>query len=186
MRNFDTLGAKPLLEQVIKSQPHFALAHLVMARAWKNLGYQVRSKAESKLAFDLSSTLPRAERLSIEGAYDESIGERDKPSKSTNRCGISIPTKLLPASLWSEAQVGAAQFKNAQATIDALRKLPASGMEAVQIDIDDGRVAQGEGDFKREIEITHRTLERAQALDARTLEADMLFMESRPLEKLGD
>jgi tetratricopeptide (TPR) repeat protein len=186
MRNFDTLGAKPLLEQVIKSQPHFALAHLVMARAWKNLGYQVRSKAESKLAFDLSSTLPRAERLSIEGAYDESIGERDKAIEVYKSLWNFYPDEIAPGVALAEAQVGAAQFKNAQATIDALRKLPASGMEAVQIDIDDGRVAQGEGDFKREIEITRRTLERAQALDARTLEADMLGMESRPLEMLGD
>jgi tetratricopeptide (TPR) repeat protein len=186
MRNFDTLGAKPLLEQVIKSQPHFALAHLVMARAWKNLGYQVRSKAESKVAFDLSSTLPRAERLSVEGAYDESIGERDKAIEVYKSLWNFYPDEMAPGIALAEAQIGAAQFKNAQATIDALRKLPASGMEAVQIDIDDGRVAQGEGDFKREIEITHRTLERAQALDARTLEADMLGMESRPLEMLGD
>jgi len=186
MRNFDTLGAKPLLEQVIKSQPHFALAHLAMARTWKSLGYQGRSKAESKLAFDLSSALPRPERLSIEAAYDESIGERDKAIEVYKSLWNFYPDESSPGIALVEAEVGAAQFKNAQANIDALRKFPASGMEAVQIDIDDARVAQGEGDFKREIEITHRTLERAQALDARTLQADMLYMESRPLEKLGD
>jgi eukaryotic-like serine/threonine-protein kinase len=186
MRNFDTLGAKPLLEKVIKSQPHFALAHLVMARAWKNLGYQMRSKAESKVAFGLSAALPRAERLWIEAAYDESIGERDKAIEVYKSLWNFYPDESAPGIALVDAEIGAAQFKNAQANIDALRKLPASGMEAVQIDIDDARVAQGEGDFKREIEITQRTLERAQALDARTLQADMLFMESRPLEMLGD
>ena len=186
LRNFDTLGAKPLLEQVIKSQPHFALAHLVMARTWKNLGYQGRSKAESKLAFDLSAALPRPERLSIEAAYDESIGERDKAIEVYQSLWNSYPDESAPGIALVEAEIGAAQFKNAQANIDALRKFPASGMEAVQIDIADARVAQGEGDFKREIEITQRTLERAQALDARTLEADMLYLESRPLEMLGD
>jgi tetratricopeptide (TPR) repeat protein/TolB-like protein len=186
MRNFDTPGAKPLLEQVIKLQPHFALAHLTMARAWKNLGYQVRSKAESKVAFDLSSSLPRAERLSIEGAYYESISDRDKAIEIYKSLWNFYADEIAPGIALVEAQLGAAQFKNAQATIDALRKLPASGMETVQIDIDDARVAQGEGDFKREIEITHRNLERARALDARTLEADMLYMESRPLEMLGD
>jgi tetratricopeptide (TPR) repeat protein/TolB-like protein len=186
MRNFDTAGAKPLLEQVIKSQPHFALAHLIMARAWKNLGYQVRSKAESKLAFDLSSNLSHTERLSIEGAYYESIGDRDTAIEIYKSVWNSHPDEIAPGIALVETQIAAAQLKNAQAGIDALRKLPTSGLEDIQIDIAEARVAQGEGDFKHEIEITHRNLERARALNARSLEGDMLFMESRPLEKLGD
>jgi tetratricopeptide (TPR) repeat protein/TolB-like protein len=186
MRNFDTKGAQPLLERVIKSQPHFALAHLVMARAWKNLGYLERSKAETKLAFDYSSTLPRAERLSVEGAYDESIGQRAKAIEIYKSIWNFYPDEIGPGIALVDAQIADSQFKNAEAGIDALRKLPASGMENIQIDIDEARVAQGEGDFKREIEITHRNLERARSLDARSLEADMLFMESRPLEMLGD
>jgi tetratricopeptide (TPR) repeat protein len=186
MRNFDTKGAQPLLEQVIKAQPHFALAHLVMARAWKNLGYLAKSKAETKLAFDDSSTLPRAERLSIEGAYDESIGERAKAIEIYKSIWNFYPDEIGPGLALVDAQIADSQFKNAQADIDALRKLPASGMEEIQIDINEARVAQGEGDFKHEIEITHRNLERARALDARSLEGDMLFMESRPLEMLGD
>jgi tetratricopeptide (TPR) repeat protein len=186
MRNFDTKGAQPLLEQVIKSQPHFALAHLVMARAWKNLGYLEKSKAETKLAFDYSSTLPRAERLSVEGAYDESINERAKAIEIYKSIWNFYPDEIGPGIALVDAQIADSQFKNAQAGIDGLRKLPASGMENIQIDIDEARVAQGEGDFKREIEITHRNLERARSLDARSLEADMLFMESRPLEMLGD
>ena len=186
MRNFDTKGAQPLLAQVIKSQPHFALAHLVMARAWKNLGYLEKSKEETKLAFDDSSTLPRAERLSVEGAYDESIGQRAKAIEIYKSIWNFYPDEIGPGLALVDAQIADSQFKNAQAGIDALRKLPASGIENIQIDIDEARVAQGEGDFKREIEITHRNLERARSLDARSLEADMLFMESRPLEMLGD
>ncbi len=186
MRNFDTKGAQPLLAQVIKSQPHFALAHLVMARAWKNLGYRERSKAETKLAFDDSSALPRAERLSIEAAYDESIGERAKAIEIYKSIWNFYPDEIAPGLALVDAQIADSQFKNAQAGIDALRKLPASGMEIIQIDINEARVAQGEGDFKREIEITRRNLERARSLDARSLEGDMLFMESRPLEMLGD
>src|ERR1700733_11615220 len=186
MRNFDTKGAQPLLAQVIKSQPHFALAHLVMARAWKNLGYLGRSKAETKLAFDNSSTLPRAERLSVEGAYDESIGERAKAIEIYKSIWNFYPDEIGPGMVLVDAQVADSQLKNAQAGIDALRKLPTSGMDEIQIDIAEARIAQDEGDFKREIEITHRTLDRARALDARSLEADMLYMESRPLEMLGD
>jgi tetratricopeptide (TPR) repeat protein/TolB-like protein len=186
MRNFDTKGAQPLLAQVIKLQPHFALAHLVMARAWKNLGYLEKSKAETKLAFDDSSTLPRAERLSVEGAYDESIGQRAKAIEIYKSIWNFYPDEIGPGIALVDAQIADSQFKNAEAGIDALRKLPASGMENIQIDIDEARVAQGEGDFKREIDITHRNLDRARALDARSLEADMLFMESRPLEMLGD
>ncbi len=186
LRNFDTAGAKPLFEQVIKSQPNFALAHLAMARVWKNLGYRERSKAESKLAFDLSSTLSRSERLSIEGAYDESIGDRAKAIEIYKSIWNFYPDEIAPGIALVEAQIADAQFKNAQAGIDALRKLPASGIENIQIDTVEANVAQGQGDYKREIEITQRNLERARGLNARTLEADMLFMESRPMEMLGD
>ena len=186
LRNFDTAGAKPLLEQVIRLQPHFALAHLAMARVWKNLGYQVRSKAESKLAFDLSSTLSRGDRLSIEGNYFESIGDRAKAIETYKSLWNFFPDEIAPGIAMVEAQIGAAQFKDAQVGIDALRKLPASGLENIQIDIAEARVAQGQGDFKHEIEITHRNIARAQALDARTLEADMHYMESRALGMLGD
>ncbi|HXW18404.1 MAG TPA: protein kinase, partial [Candidatus Acidoferrales bacterium] len=186
LRNYDTAGAKPLFEQVIKSQPDFALAHLAMARVWKNLGYRARSKAESKLAFDHSSNLSRSERLSIEGAYDESVGDRGKAIEIYKSIWNFYPDEIAPGISLVDAQIADAQFKNAQAGIDALRKLPASGTEDIQIDIVEAQVAQGQGDYKREIEITQHNLERARGLNARSLEADMLFMEARPMEMLGE
>jgi eukaryotic-like serine/threonine-protein kinase len=186
MRNFDTVGAKPLLEQVIKLQPHFALAHLAMARAWRNLGYQVRSNAESKLAFDLSSSLSRRERLSIEGNYYDSVSDYSKAIEVYKSIWHFFPDEVPSGIALVEAQINAAQFKDAQASIDTLRKLPASGMEDIQIDLNEARVAQGQADYKREIEITRRNIVRARALDARSMEAAMYYMESRALEKLGD
>jgi tetratricopeptide (TPR) repeat protein len=186
LRHFDDAGAKPLFQQVIKFEPHFALAHQGMARVWKNLGYPVRSKAESKQAFDLSSSLSRAERLSIEGTYYESIGDRAKAIEIYKSLWSLYPDEIGAGLAVVEAEIGAAQFKEAQADIDALRKLPASGLDDIQIDFSEVRVAQGLGDFKRQLEIARRDITKAQALDARALEADMRTMESRPLEMLGD
>ena len=131
-----------------------------MARAWKNLGYLRTSKAETKLAFDLSSTLPRAERLSIEGAYDESIGERDKAIEVyKSHLEFLSRRNWRPASLWWKRKSAPRNSKTPKPTSMPCASYPPRAWRRCRLISTKARVAQGEGDFKHEIEITHRTLE---------------------------
>jgi DNA-binding winged helix-turn-helix (wHTH) protein/TolB-like protein len=71
VRVFDALSARDSLVKAIAAEPNYALSHAALATAWSQLGYDENAKVEAKKAFDLSSNLPRAERLLVEARYRE-------------------------------------------------------------------------------------------------------------------
>ena len=83
-------------------------------------------------------------------------------------------------------QINNSQLKDAQAAIDALRKLNASGLDDIQIDIKRRASRRRQGDFKKLLEMAQRNAAKAQGLGSRVLEADMLLMQNRAYEYLGD
>ncbi len=186
VRNYDTSGAKPLIEKALALEPKFALSHMVMSRVWSNLGYGGKAKDEAKTAFDLSASLSRREQLSIEGRYRETTNEWGKAIEIYKALWNFYPDEVGPGLSLVSVQIYAGQLKDAQETVGALRNLHASGFDDIRIDINDARIAQTGGDFKKLLEISQRTAAKAQALGARTLQADMLLMEARAYEYLGD
>ena len=70
LRAFDNLGALPLLQQLVAREPGNALAHLALARAWGELGYDTKSQSEARRAYDLSRNFSRKESLLIEAVSD--------------------------------------------------------------------------------------------------------------------
>ncbi|HEV8122076.1 MAG TPA: winged helix-turn-helix domain-containing protein, partial [Candidatus Polarisedimenticolia bacterium] len=78
LREFDALAAKDFFQQAIAVDPDFPLAHSMLAQAWGQLGYDGRSREEAKRALDLSASLPRADRMLVEGAYYESLADPEK------------------------------------------------------------------------------------------------------------
>jgi len=81
VRAFDALKASELLLSAIAVEPGYALSHAALAKAWAQLGYDENARAEAKKAFDLSSNLPRAERLLVEGRYRETSRDWDKAAE---------------------------------------------------------------------------------------------------------
>ena len=55
IREFDAVAAKDLFEQAVKTDPKFALVHLMLARSWAQLGYEqsARKKPRSSGYYDL-------------------------------------------------------------------------------------------------------------------------------------
>ena len=186
MRTYDDIGAKGLLEKSIALEPKFALSHLVLSKAWANLGYEGKANTEAKLANDLSGNLSRKEKLAIEGRYLETIRDWDKAAEIYQSLWNFYPDEVTPGLQLAAVQIYNAQLKDAQAAIDALRKLNASGLDDIQIDVQQGRIAQRHGDFKLLLELSQRNADKARALGSRVLEADMLLLQNRAYESLGD
>ena len=186
LRNYDTTGAKTLLEKSISLEPKFALSHLVMSKVWADLGYEAKAHEEAKLANDLSGNLSQREKLSIQGRYLESIRDWDKATEIYQSLWNFYPDETAPGLALAAVQINNAQLKDAQAAVDALRKLNASGLDDIQIDIQEARIAQRQGDFKKLLELSQRNASKAQGLGSRVLEADMLLMQNRAYEYLGD
>jgi tetratricopeptide (TPR) repeat protein/TolB-like protein len=186
LRNYDDTGAKALLEKSIALEPKFALSHLVMSKIWSDLGYEGKAHNEAKLANDLSGDLSRREKLSIEGRYLESTRDWDKATEIYQSLWNFYPDETGPGLQLVAVQINNAQFKDAQSGIEALRKLNASGLDDIQIDIQEARIAQRQGDSKKVLEISQKNIVKAQALGSRVLEADMLLLQNRAYEYLGD
>src|SRR5205823_4477442 len=72
LRAFDAQQARDLLQKAVEAEPNYALSHATLATAWSQLGYDENARLEAKKAFDLSSSLSRAEGLLVEARYHES------------------------------------------------------------------------------------------------------------------
>jgi DNA-binding winged helix-turn-helix (wHTH) protein/TolB-like protein len=71
LRQYDALGARPLLARAIALEGAFPLAHVALSQALAALGYDAPSIAEAKRAAALSAPLSRAQQLEIAAGLAE-------------------------------------------------------------------------------------------------------------------
>lgn len=137
LREFDAQSAKDLLEQAIKSDPHFPLAHSMLARAWGELGYEQRRKEEAKRALDLSANLPRIDRMQVEGDYYESLANHEQAASTYRAMFALFPDSVEYGLLLVSTQIEAGHGDQALETIGQLRRLPEPISDDPRIDLDE-------------------------------------------------
>jgi len=139
LREFDALPAKDLLQQASKADPRFSLVHLMLARAWSQLGYEQKRKEELKKALDLSADLPRIGRMLVEGDYYESLADHEKAASSYRALFELFPDSIEYGLLFATAQNAAGHGSQALETIARLRRLPAPASDDPRIDLLEAR-----------------------------------------------
>jgi tetratricopeptide (TPR) repeat protein len=172
LRVFDALGARSLLEKGVAAEPNYPLAHSALAEAWSKLGYDEKAKEEAKKAFDLSTNLSREDRLSVEARYRETAHEWDKAVDLYRTLVNFFPDNLDYGLRMANAQRQGGNGKEALVTVERLRKLPPPGGDDPRIDLEEARVADSLGDFKREQAAAAGAAQKAQALGAPLLVAE--------------
>jgi len=140
LREFDALAAKDLLEQAIAADPKFSLAHAMLARAWNQLGYEQKRKQETKKALDLSTDLPRTDRMQVEADYYESLPDHEKAASIYRALFELFPDSVDYGLQLAWAQNGAAHGNQAMETISRLRRLPSPASDDPRVDIMESRV----------------------------------------------
>jgi DNA-binding winged helix-turn-helix (wHTH) protein/tetratricopeptide (TPR) repeat protein len=169
LRVFDARSARDLLQKAVAAEPSFALSHVALASTWFQLGYEEKAKAEAKKAFDLSSNLPRAERLLVEGRYTEMSRNWSRAIEIYRALFDFFPDNLDYGLALTEAQLGANKWKDALDTVAALRSLPAPLCDSPQIDFAENYAAQALGDMKRADQALTRAAEKAKTSGASLL-----------------
>ncbi len=139
LRQFETLAAKDLLEQAIRAEPKFSLSHAMLARAWDQLGYQQKRREEAKIALDLSTDLPRSQRMLVEGDYYESLGNQDQATSIYRALFELFPDNVDYGLQLASAQVLNGHASQALETIHRLRNLPAPFSGDSRIDLSESR-----------------------------------------------
>ncbi|HEV3198748.1 MAG TPA: protein kinase [Bryobacteraceae bacterium] len=172
LRRFDTLGARDRFRKAVEADPKNPLAHSAYGSSLRTLGYEEQSRAEAKLAYDLSSTLPREERLSVAGRY----------YATTNNWSQAISTYRTLWDLFNDnpdyglrladVQINAGKPNDAISTVQALRGMPAGKNVAPNTDLIEAEAARMQSDYTRELAAAARALGASTSTNARLLEAE--------------
>lgn len=186
LRVFDAQAARDLFLKAVSQEPAFALSHAGLATAWATLGYDENARAEAKQAFELSSSLPRAERLLVEGRYDEMSKDWEKAVEIYRALFAFFPDSLDYGLALAHAQVSEGKGKEALDTIAALQKLPSPLGDDPRIDLSEARASESLGDYKRDEASCMRAAQKAQALGASLLFADARANQSWASLNLGN
>ncbi len=135
LRAYDALAAKDLLEEASEADPKFSLVHAMLARAWAQLGYEQRRKQEAKKAYDLSTDLPRPERMLVEAGYYESLANYEKAASVYYALFQVYPDSLEYGLALAGAQLAAGHGTQSQETLAQLRRLPGPASSDPRIDL---------------------------------------------------
>jgi DNA-binding winged helix-turn-helix (wHTH) protein/tetratricopeptide (TPR) repeat protein len=124
LRVGDLAAARDLFLQAEKIAPQFPLVHLMISRAWSGLGYDQNARTEIEAAYRLSSGLPQADQLQIEGAYYQKLRNHDKAVSAYRALYALFPESVDYADLLIGSLNLASRTEEALAVVDQLRKLP--------------------------------------------------------------
>ncbi|MFY9529999.1 MAG: tetratricopeptide repeat protein [Candidatus Acidiferrales bacterium] len=185
LRVFDALAARDRFERAVAAEPEYPLAHAGLASAWSTLGYDANSQAEAKKAFELSTNLPREQRLWIEGRYRESTHDWPKAVEVYKALRDFFPDNLDYGLRLIAAQTSASQGKDALATIEDLRKLPPPARDDPRIDLAEANAVMTLGNFKRALETADSARTKGDGQGARLLVARAQLTEGSALQNLG-
>jgi len=186
LRSYDAQGAIRLLEQEVKTDPGFAMAHAALAGAWARLGYANKAKEEAQTALALSQELPRKDRLAIEAGFDESNGKWDRAVNVYRRLWDLFPDDASYGLHLAGAQIKAGMAQAALTTLVALRKAPAADAnDLAAADLTASQAAERLGDLKQAETSAAAAAQRAEEIGAGQLGADARAQECRLLLQLG-
>lgn len=191
LRIFDPVAAHELLAKAIATEPEYAPAHAAMATAYVHLGYDDKAVAEAKKAFDLSTSLSRAERLLVEGRYREVSRDWDRAIEIYRALFDFFPDNLEYGLALANAEVTANKWKEGLDTVAALRALPSPQRDDPRIDLAENNAAQSLGDSKRAEAALARAIEKARSagtylLLAKALREQAWLFENSGKEELAD
>jgi tetratricopeptide (TPR) repeat protein len=186
LRNFDALLARNLLHEAVAAEPNYPLSHAALATAWSALGYDSKAREEAQQAFKLSGKLSREEQLLVEGSYRQATKDWAQAVENYRSLFALFPDNLDYGVLLIQAQVSSANARDAQATLDALRKLPAPSADDPRIDLAETGIAWLLSDAKRVLAIASRAATKAEAQGARLLLARAQRERGAACRRLGE
>jgi len=185
LRAWDAAGARDLLEQAVAVEPRFPLSHAALASAWRILGYDLKARAEAKRAFDLASNLPRADRLLIEGRYQQISEAKDAAISAYRALFALFPDSLDDGLMLAAEQNLGGKQEEAFQTLGALRRLPKPLPDDARIELVESHALVAIGKVQQAVEAIRRARQKAVAQGSPVLAAKAEMDECVDLDRLG-
>jgi eukaryotic-like serine/threonine-protein kinase len=186
LRERDVLAARDLLQKAVAAEPNFALGHAALSGAWQGLGYDSNAASEAKAAYDLSSSLGREDRLSIEGRYREATKDWDKAIDVYRTLWQFFPDNLEYGLRLVVAQSAAGKNRDATENLQELRRLPPPQSDDPRIDLYEAVVDVRVAKYQQGLEASARAISKARATGARLVLAYALYRQAECFRYLAD
>jgi eukaryotic-like serine/threonine-protein kinase len=167
LRIFDAVGARDLLLKSIALEPKFALSHSALSEAYIALGYETKAKEAASRAFQSSGDLSHEERLLVEGQYRMASHEWDKAIDSYRMLFDLFPDNLDYGLRLAAAQTFASKSRDALATLEVLRRLPAPPGTDPRIDIAESVAWDRLSEYKQQEQALEKAITKARSQGAR-------------------
>lgn len=186
LRAFDSPRAVKLLSQAVAADPGSATIHYELAQAWSILGYDARARAEAARAVELSASLPKPERLAIQGRLHQVAREWGKASEIYRTLWTFYPDDLEHGLQLARSLYEAGRGAEALATIAELRKLPPPAGNDPRIDLAEAVAALRLAEPARMLEATRRAAEKGNASGESLIVGQALELQGVALILQGD
>ncbi len=185
LRRLDAVAARDLLERAAALEPGSPLIQTTLASAWTALGYDARAEAAARQAFEASRALNREDRLSVEGRLHEATRQWPKAVETYRTLWGFFSDNVEYGLRLAAAQTSGSTGKEALATVEAMRRLPAPQNADPRIDLAEAQAAAIVSDYAREIDALKRTLVSAEKTGSRMLMARARLLEGRSYYSQG-
>ena len=186
LRRLDARSARELLSRAVAADPHHGPSQAALAGALQQLGQDAQARAAAKRAFELSSELPREQRLVAEARYSETSHEWQRAIAIYSSLLEFFPDNLDYGLGLAAARTSGGQAKDALALLASLRRLPTPAGADPAIDLAEALAARNLADWKLAVAAARRAVTKGRQSGARLVVARARFDEGSALHNLGE
>ena len=185
LRSFDVAAARVLLAKSVSLEPSYPLGHAALADCWSTLGYEEMAKVEARKAFDLSASLPQAERLFIEARYREMSKDWDRAIELYRQLHSTFPDEAEYGLRLADVLTESGKGKEGLATVKQLQELPQPVNGDPRITLAAAKAYIWLGQDTEALLAARDAAANAQARGMKLAQADALYREGSALLDLG-
>jgi tetratricopeptide (TPR) repeat protein len=186
LRDLNARQALDPLQKAIAADPKFPMAHYALASAWSQLGFDDKAKDEAKLAFELSGSLSRQDRMLVEARYREMTQDWPVAIDVYRNLAGFFPDNPEYSLRLASAQIRGGKAKDALKTIAALKQLPPPENEDPRISLQEAGALRWLGDPKGMLAASLTAANQAETRGAKFVEASARLSEGSAYFNLGE
>ena len=186
LRLLNSRDASAALNKAILADPKFPLAHSALALALSAQGYDEKARDEAKLAFDLSGSLSREDRLLVEGQYRTMARQWPVGIEIYRTLVGFFPDNAEYGLKLANAQTRGGKARDALGTIAALKSLPPPQSDDPRISLQESRTKTALGDTKGQLAAAETAANQAAAQGSKFVEANAKLSEGTAHYNLGE
>jgi tetratricopeptide (TPR) repeat protein len=183
---YDLRSAQDSLQQAIKADPKFALAHAALSDALFQLGYDKQAQDEGKTAFDLSKNLSMEQNLIIEGSYLQKSAEWDHAIGIYKQLRDYDPHDRDYVLELAAVQTAGGKGQDALETLKQLRASDPDTSNDPRVDYQEAIASESLSNYKQEQSAAAAAAEKATKQGSRLLAAESYWQDCDAFFLLGD